>query len=418
LDRINGAVARRQLVDGVPSLTTLLAIAVFTPALAGCLLLLSWLQHRSVVALGVWGSGFLMSSFATTLIVIARGIIPNFWSIVVGNALLAAAYGILWCGARKFEGKKISIVLALAGVLIWLVACSIGAVYARPEARAAAMAAIGIGYTLLAVRELWLGRGDGVWRWPIIVLLLGHAASIPIHIPVAGAWKRPDPADVDLLTFMIFESAFVSICGAYLFGGLVKDRIAARYQHASLTDPLTGVANRRGFFQMAERLLVRTRFADQPAALMMFDLDHFKAINDEFGHGAGDEVLITVCRLATAQLRPNDLFGRIGGEEFVALLPDTTHQDAVRLAERLRAAVESNSHRVGVHTVRATVSVGVVTLSNGTTADLAELLGAADQALYRAKDAGRNSVKALSYAARRASVRRTDELSIQKRTAA
>ena len=146
------------------------------------------------------------------------------------------------------------------------------------------MAAIGIGYTLLAVRELWLGRGDGVWRWPIMVLLLGHAASIPIHIPIAGAWKHPDPADVDLLTFMIFEAAFVSICGAYLFGGLVKDRIAASYRHASLTDPLTGVTNRRGFFQMGERLLMRTRFARQPSALLMFDLDQFKSINDRYGH--------------------------------------------------------------------------------------------------------------------------------------
>jgi hypothetical protein len=78
------------------------------------------------------------------------------------------------------------------------------------------MAAIGICYTLLAVLELWRSRGDGAWRWPIMLLLLGHAASIPIHIPVAGAWKHPDPADVDLLTFMIFEAAFVSICAAYL----------------------------------------------------------------------------------------------------------------------------------------------------------------------------------------------------------
>jgi len=82
-------------------------------------------------------------------------------------------------------------------------------------------------------------------------LLLGHAASIPIHIPVAGAWNHPNPADVDLLIFMIFEAAFVSICAAYLFGGLVKDRIAASYEQASLTDPLTGVANHRGFFQWA-----------------------------------------------------------------------------------------------------------------------------------------------------------------------
>ena len=376
----------------MPNLTTLLAIAVFTPALAGCLLLLSWLQHRRIVALGVWGSGFITASVATTLIIVARGTIPNFWSIIVGNALLAAAYGILWSGARKFDGKNVSILLALAGVVLWLAACSIGPVYAQPEARAAVMAAIGICYTLLAVFELWRGRGDGVWRWPIIVLLLAHAASIPIHIPVAGAWKHPDPADVDLLTFMIFEAAFVSICAAYLFGGLVHDRIAAGYERASLTDPLTAVTNRRGFFQMGERLLMRTRFANQPAALIMFDLDNFKTINDKFGHGAGDDILVAFCRLATAQLRANDLFGRIGGEEFASLLPNTTQQDALWLAERVRASVESASLSVGEHAIRATVSVGVAP-SNDATTDLNELLKAADQALYRAKALGRNRVE-------------------------
>ena len=182
--------------------------------------------------------------------------------------------------------------------MLWPVACSIGPIYARPEARATVMATIGICYTLLAVHELWRGRGDGVWRWPIMLLLLGHAASIPIHIPVAGAWKHPNPADVDLLTFMIFEAAFVSICAAYLFGGLVKDRIAASHEHASLTDPLTGVANQRGFFQKGERLLMRARLCDQPAALIMFDLDCFKSINDNFGHRTGDEVLVAFCRTA------------------------------------------------------------------------------------------------------------------------
>ena len=88
----------------MPNLTTLLAITVFTPAIAGCLLLLSWLQHRTIVALGVWGSGFLTASIATTLIIVARGTIPDFWSIVVGNALLAAAYGILL--VRRAEVRR------------------------------------------------------------------------------------------------------------------------------------------------------------------------------------------------------------------------------------------------------------------------------------------------------------------------
>src|SRR6476661_8130388 len=275
----------------VPGHSTLLAITVFTPALAGCLLLLSWLQHRRVTALALWGSGFITASVATTLIIVLRGTIPNFWSIVVGNALLAASYGILWSGARKFEGKNVPILLALVGVLLWIVACSIGPIYARPEARATVMATIGISYTLLAVLKLWRRRGDEVWRWPIIVLLLAHAAAIPLHIPLAGALTHPDPSDVDLVTFSIFEGAFVCISVAYLLGGLVKDQIFTGCQRASLTDPLTGVTNRRGFFQRGDRLLMRARFAREPMALIMFDLDQFKRINDRYGHHVGDEVL-------------------------------------------------------------------------------------------------------------------------------
>src|SRR5262249_52885650 len=215
----------------------------------------------------------------------------------------------------------------------------------------------------------------------------------------------------------IFESAFVSICAAYLFGGLAKDQIAAVYQRTSLTDPLTGVANRRGFFEIGERLLKRTRLADQPVALLMFDLDHFKAINDKFGHGTGDEVLVAFGRLATSHLRPNDLFGRIGGEEFATLLPDTTRQDAIGLAERIRAAVEASPHPLGEHAIRTTVSVGVASL-NEAVIDLAGLLTAADQALYRAKKAGRNCVEALSYPAERTPLKQAGDLSIQKQSAA
>jgi GGDEF domain-containing protein len=128
---------------------------------------------------------------------------------------------------------------------------AIGPVYARPEARATVMAAIGIVYTLVTALELWRGRAHEVWRWPVILLLLAHAAAIPVHIPLAGTWRHPDPSDLDLLTFAIFEASFASFCAAYLFGGLAKDRITAHYRRESLTDPLTGIANRRGFFQRA-----------------------------------------------------------------------------------------------------------------------------------------------------------------------
>jgi diguanylate cyclase (GGDEF)-like protein len=282
--------------------------------------------------------------------------------------------------------------LASTGIVVWLTACSIDPVYAQPGARAAVIALIGIIYTLLAVLELWHGREDDAWRWPIILLLLAHAAAIPVHIPLAGTWTHPGPSDLDLLTFAIFERAFVCICAAYLFGGLAKDLIAARYRRAALTDPLTGVANRRGFFNTGERMVVRARFTREPSVLIVFDLDRFKSVNDRYGHQAGDQVLTSFCRLAISQLRPNDLFARIGGEEFASLLPDTGRDDALWLAERVRKAFEANSHTIGQYVFRATVSVGVAT-TDEKRSNLYELLNAADQVLYRAKTLGRNRVE-------------------------
>jgi diguanylate cyclase (GGDEF)-like protein len=375
----------------VSNLSTLLAITVFTSGLVGCLLLLSWLQHRRIFALALWGSAFIIAAIATTLIT-ARGAIPDVWSIVIGNAILATASGIIWSGVRNFEGKRVSVVLTLAGALIWLAACAIGPIYKLSEARATVMAAITIIYTLLAVLELWRGRGEEMSRWPIMLLLLGHAAAIPVRIPLVGSLTGHHPLHVGLLAFAFFETLFLCICAAYLLVGLVKDRIAARYQRAALIDPLTGVANRRGFLQAAERVVVRIRFTGRPAALLLFDLDRFKNINDKFGHGAGDAVLTAFCQLATSLLRPTDLFGRIGGEEFAILLPDTARQDALLLAERLRAAFEATAHKVAERTLTATVSVGVA-ISDAASSDLAALLDVADQALYRAKALGRNRVE-------------------------
>jgi diguanylate cyclase (GGDEF)-like protein len=297
-----------------------------------------------------------------------------------------------WSGARNFEGKRVSIVPTLAGSLIWLTACSIGPIYAAPEARATVMAAIAIAYALLTVRELWRGRGDGLWRWPIMLLLLAHAAAVPIRILLVASLVAHHPVHPKLLTLALFEALFLCICAAYLFISLVKDRIAARHQNVSLIDPLTGVANRRGFLQAAERLMIRTHFTNQPAALLTFDLDRFESINDKFGHPAGDTVLVTFCQLATSQLRPTDLFGRMGGEEFASLLPDTTRQDAIWLAERLRAAFEATCHTAAEQPITATVSVGVAT-SDDASFDLSALLIAADQALYHAKALGRNRVE-------------------------
>jgi diguanylate cyclase (GGDEF)-like protein len=124
----------------------------------------------------------------------------------------------------------------------------------------------------------------------------------------------------------------------------------------------------------------------------MFDLDRFKSINDRYGHHIGDEVLTEFCRLATSSLRSNDLFGRIGGEEFACLLPVTGRREALRVGERVRAAFEAVYHTIGEHRLSATVSVGVA-VADDSSLNFDTLLKEADQALGRAKRAGRNCVE-------------------------
>lgn len=153
------------------------------------------------------------------------------------------------------------------------------------------------------------------------------------------------------------------------------------------TDPLTGLLNRRGFDILAKAALALARRSGRPLTVMMMDIDHFKAVNDEHGHDAGDYVLVSLARLVKERLREADVVGRVGGEEFVALLPDTDLEGAVVLAEILREAVAALHLPCGP----VTVSAGVALLGSSTT-DMADLLHQADMALYRAKGSGRNRV--------------------------
>lgn len=156
-------------------------------------------------------------------------------------------------------------------------------------------------------------------------------------------------------------------------------------------DPLTGVGNRRDFETRAQRELARAQRHQRAVSLLTFDVDHFKRINDTHGHDVGDEVLRVLAGVAQQELREQDLLARFGGEEFVALLPDTTLDEALVVAERLRSMLGACRVPTADDEIRFTVSVGVAQLADGPS-DLAALLKAADRALYQAKQKGRNQV--------------------------
>jgi len=179
---------------------------------------------------------------------------------------------------------------------------------------------------------------------------------------------------------------------AFLVVNMTKERAELRQRQNALVDPLTGAANRRAFLETGERVLQRTLAEGKPAAMLVLDLDLFKKINDTFGHQTGDRVLCAFCDTATATLRPQDLFGRLGGEEFACLLPGATEANALAVAERIRANFEGRPIKFGTQVSKSTVSVGVA-MARGVGDDLATLLATADTALYQAKANGRNRVE-------------------------
>jgi diguanylate cyclase (GGDEF)-like protein len=162
-----------------------------------------------------------------------------------------------------------------------------------------------------------------------------------------------------------------------------------------MVDPLTGIANRRSFLQDATALAQRHGSNPRPTAVLLVDLDHFKSVNDRFGHAIGDRVLEIFADAMRESIRASDLIGRLGGEEFAAILRDTSQEKAVAVADRLRECFAKAAQDVDGRPVCATISVGVVHC-DGPMLDVAELLAQADQALYFAKERGRNRVELAS----------------------
>jgi diguanylate cyclase (GGDEF)-like protein len=184
---------------------------------------------------------------------------------------------------------------------------------------------------------------------------------------------------------------------------LMVERVRAALEElraAALTDPMTGAANRARLFGEGPRLMEAAVRGGNPVSALMLDLDHFKRVNDTYGHAAGDAVLVAFAALLQSTLRKSDLFARYGGEEFVVLAPNAGNASVLELAERIRAAVERLQVQVDGASLEFTVSIGAATLEPGQGSGRASgdpleaLLARADEALYAAKAAGRNRVEA------------------------
>jgi diguanylate cyclase len=228
-----------------------------------------------------------------------------------------------------------------------------------------------------------------------VTLAAAAAAGLLAALCSQGVlWLARAPWDMPLALALFFGAAMLVAAVAWPLMRMLRDLEAARVQLDVLAtrDELTGIFNRRQFLVLADREWARCRRYDMGAAMVMFDVDHFKRVNDLHGHLAGDLMLREIARVAAETLRHADFLGRFGGEEFIVFLPHTDTLGALDVAERIRERVAAIKLEWRGQPVGTTVSLGVATL--GISHDtVGALIADADRALYTAKDAGRNCVR-------------------------
>ena len=376
-------------------LQTLSVVTVFIAALLGALLVFAGLQNRSVRAPMWWGAAHIVNASGFALLT-SRGAAPSFVTVDIANALVLLGYGLTWTGARIFDGRPIRPFLVLLAPLSWMLLCRIPGFADNTSARIIFGSTMLALLALLTAEEFWRGRDEPLMsRWPAVVVLLAHAAVLLARVPaiLLSSTFRSDFVFSDLsFALLAFGTLLFTVVMAFLELNMTKERTELKHKINSLVDPLSGVANRRAFLDGAAGLLARQEGDHEPLAMLLFDLDHFKQINDRFGHAIGDAVLQSFAGSATQTLGADILFARIGGEEFASCMPVGDIDEAYAIADRVRRNFAAAAARFGNENLSPSVSVGVA-LGCDPNATVTELLAIVDRALYRAKELGRNRVE-------------------------
>ncbi|WP_371866959.1 GGDEF domain-containing protein [Duganella fentianensis] len=340
-----------------------------------------------------------MRWWATGNLVISAGLaltnlegVPPLLCALVGYSLIALGIALVLRGVRVHCGDTLATGQI---VLITLIAMLVSGYFTliEPSVRG---------------RIAFSGFYFGVLNW-----MCGYAAGryssergVPIAVTgfgllgtalvVRGMHLLMQEGPVDLSSSTVLGITMLTVplgqvCTSFGLILMVMWRYAERLRQLSSIDALTGALNRAGLEDQGGRLALRLQRARRDLAVLMIDVDHFKQINDSFGHAAGDEVLRCLTRLLRQELRPMDVLARIGGEEFVLVLDGVDPAAALRLAERLRARIADEAVQCEGASVAYTVSIGVVA-SAAAGYELPALMAAGDRAMYEAKRRGRNQV--------------------------
>ena len=353
-----------------------------------------------------WAAALALESLAWMLIVF-RGSWPDMLTIAAPNLLLAISQAMKLAALHAYRRQSVpsqQCLLPVAAMGLLLAALPFDDVRHR-------MGLCSLVYAvqfLLILRFLWGDTESRTGRaWWLLFFATG--LILPLLLVRAGfslfgtmefVATPQSPVAPNLVQVAVFVGlTALNLLGALGFVLMIKERGNREIRMLAMTDPLTRTLNRRAFLEQAEQHIAAALRHHLPLSLLMIDIDHFKRINDGFGHPAGDQVLVEVTQLFSSLLRTEDTLARYGGEEFCVLLPNTNEAGALALAEKLRRAVEEKRVVLGGETLPITISVGLTVCdanSSGCHKDFASMLQDADRALYLAKQKGRNRIVPLS----------------------
>jgi diguanylate cyclase (GGDEF)-like protein len=368
------------------------SLILVTMALSAVMLLvLSSLRGSGVPGIREWFAANAMAVVSLPLFA-ARGVVPDLLSIEGANVLLLGTTAMMLAGFRRHLQLRVPC-WRLAGYIVLGLLLVVG-LHHGVDSTGGRIVAMSLLHTamcfemgvLLRPRLQHAGR-----RYPVLFTLyatFGNAVIQLVRALVYGAHLAgaPIPWD-DTIVSMAFFSIGALALPALTLGAVMMANadLIARAQYVANHDHLTGARSRRAFFELAAREQARAQRSAAPLSLLLFDVDHFKRINDTHGHATGDRVLVDIVKRTGAVVRGIDIVARLGGEEFAVLLPDTSADTALLVAERLRHGLDRALEDAGY-----TVSIGAATLHAGEGIDA--MLSRADAALYAAKAGGRNAV--------------------------
>jgi diguanylate cyclase (GGDEF)-like protein len=378
-------------------------VAVMQAVLAGAWLLGSWLlgdTRRSAVH---WAGFSAFSALSFVLLVMAfHAAAPDRAGLLRagGNLSWLAAVIALQRGVWLFVGRPVGIVLHSCVVAAALLASWVGLSPTGGSIRVGTMSGLQALLVVMIARDLHVQARDALHlRWPWVMSLPALLASIAFAFRGIRALLWPGTVATEMTTDSALNvvSAFsyivivLSLHAALI--AMVLGRLIADLRHRSRHDGLTGLLNRRALEELIEAQIRRSLRNGEAFSVLMLDLDHFKSINDRFGHAVGDQALRHVAAVLLAGMRDVDDIARIGGEEFLALMPGASLDAVTPVAERLREQLAAQPLHLDGTTVAVTASIGVAQWSHPTD-DVSRLLVRADAALYQAKQQGRNRVVA------------------------